>query len=89
MQGYGHAGFTSANQLHEWQTQNCARTHGSSDQGYQGGGSRYAALGGENDDPPHEHDLGEEDRRPMLPHEQPPLHPSVLQAMRGQPGTVV
>ena len=66
VQGYGHAGFASADQLREWQTQNCARTHGSSDQGYHGGGSRFAALGGGDDDPQHEHDSGEEadDRHP-------------------------
>ena len=87
MRGYGHAGFASADQLHEWQTQNCARTHGSSDQGYHGGGSRYAALSGENGDPPHEHGLGEEERRPTLPHELPPPHPSVMQATHGQPMT--
>jgi hypothetical protein len=66
MQGYGHAGFTTADQSQGWQTQNCARTHGSSDQGYRGGGSRFAALGGEDGDQQHEHDLGEEedDRHP-------------------------
>ena len=68
MRGYGHAGFASADQLHERQTQNCARTHGSSDQGYHGGGSRFAALGGGNDDPQQEpepdHGEEEDDRHP-------------------------
>ena len=82
MRGYGHAGLAPADQLHEWQTQNCARTHGSSDQGYHGGGSRFAALGGGNDDPQHEHDLGEEadDRHPRAYD-----WPDELRLAQGQP----